>query len=448
MNFDRISAASRRSFLSGLSSTTAATLFATAHPSRTLAAIKTAFRGAARLAPEAVARDESLWATVRAAFSYNEEVLNLGSAVRGVAPTPVSHAVTDTYRRYNEYRPGGAYVSGWKEKAKHRLAAHVGCRPEEIALTRNTTDGVTTVLFGMNLKPGDEILTTTQEHEPYYGALDQRAARDRVAVRRVTLPLPAASREELIDTFSRAITSRTKLIMVCHVYLSGQIFPVTRLCEIAHARGIRVLVDGALAFGHLNVQIPTLGCDYYAASLHKWGGGPVATGLFYARPELVAQLPPLYGFYDQERQRPAFDSPSMEKFEMFGTHPEALLNSIEAMLDFREAIGGEFIAARLHYLKQRWIEQVKEARNLRWLVSPSPHHSCSLASFEASGNMRDLALSLWRQHKIMLGGAYVDGEFGKPETWREITLCNTGLFHSPQDLDYFASCINSLLGQR
>jgi len=439
---------SRRDFLHGAAGAMAISVIAPTLTPDALDSIKTAFRKAKDRSPEEVSKDESLWAEVQKAFNYSPEVINLATVVRGVAPKVVSDAVIDTYTRVNEYRPGGNYfgLAERRETIRKRLAEHAGCAAEEIAVTRNTTDGVTTVIAGLKLNAGDEIITTTQEHNPYYGILYQRAARDSVKIRCVPLPTPAQTPAELAEAIEKAATPRTRLIFICHVYMSGQIFPVRRLCDFAHQRGIKVLVDGALAFGHIVVDVKALDCDFYAASLHKWGAGPAATGFFYAKREHVAGLPPLYGYFDHKTRKPAFDSDRMDKFVSFGTHPGAVFLSIGQMLDFHQAIGSDRIQARLHYLKRYWADQVKGEKRLKLLASLDPQLSCSLLSFDLTeGNRGDVTQPLWQQHKIMLGGAYVDGEFGKPDTWREITLCNTALFTTLEQLDKFATALKKAL---
>ncbi|MCI0388879.1 MAG: aminotransferase class V-fold PLP-dependent enzyme [Acidobacteria bacterium] len=436
----------RREFLQSAAALSAAAL-ASVPMTESLDAIKAAFSKAKDRAPNDVAKDESLWAEVRKAYNYSPDVINMASVVRGVAPKVVSDAVIDTYTRVNEFRPGGNYNNVGERQAtiRQRLAAHVRLATEEIATTRNTTDGVTTVIAGLKLQAGDEILTTTEEHNAYYGILYQRAARDGLKVRCV--PLPAAQTpDELAEAMEKAVTPRTRLIFICHVYMSGQIFPVRRLCDFAHHRGIKVLVDGALAFGHINVDVKALDCDFYAASLHKWGGGPPATGLFYVKREHIAALPPLYGYFDGKTRQAAFNSDRMEKYTSFGNHLSASFLSIGQMLDFREAIGQQNIQARLHYLKRYWAEQVKDEKRLKLLASLDPQLSCSLLSFDVMGGKRsDVTQPLWEQHKIMLGGAYVKGEFGKLETWQEITLCNTALFHSLEQLNRFAAALKKTL---
>lgn len=451
MSTERNSTHSRRAFLNNSAGAMTISAFAPALFPEGLESIRATFARAGNLSPDEIAKNEALWVDVYKAFNYNSEVINLATVVRGVAPRVVSDAVIDTYTRVNEYRPGGNYsnIREKKEAIRKRIAYHAGCLPQELAITRNTTDGFTTVIAGLKLKSGDEIITTTQEHNPYYGTIYQRAARDGLNIRCVPLPTPAKSPDQLAEAVEKAVTPRTQLISICHVYMSGQIFPVRRICDFAHQRGIKVLVDGALAFGHIKVDVKALGCDFYAASLHKWAGGPQATGFFYAKDEHISGLPPLYGYFDYNTRKAAFDSNKIEKFETFGTHPAAMILSIGQMLDFREAIGSDRIQARLHYLKRYWAEQVKDEKRLKLLASTDPELSCSLLSFDITGGqLQDITQALWQQYKIMLGGAYVDGEFGKPETWREITLCNTALFTKPEELDRFVAAMKKTLHNR
>jgi selenocysteine lyase/cysteine desulfurase len=333
-------------------------------------------------------------------------------------------------------------VGSRKEDVRKQVAAHVGCAPDEIALTRNTTDGVTTVISGLPLKAGDEILATNQEHLPYVGMLHQRAARDGVEIRLLDLPSPAQSPVRLAEAFEKAITPKTRLVLVCHVYLSGQTPPVRQICDYAHARGVQVLVDGALAFGHVVANVKELDCDYYAGSFHKWGCGPSGTGFFYAKPEHVAALVPLYGYFDHQNMRPANDSASMRKFESFGTHPAALTYSIGQFFGFREAIGQQRIQARLHYLKRRWAEQVAKEPRIRFFASLEPELSCSLLTFQVDGmEYRDITAPLREKHNVYMGGAYIGGELGKRDTWKEVVFVNTAVFHTPADMDRAAAAL-------
>jgi selenocysteine lyase/cysteine desulfurase len=438
--------ANRRHFLQSLGASGIATAAAGPEPAVTIGKLAAAARSLGAKPPDEAARDEAFWAVVRGAFEGVRSSNFLGTVARGRSPRVVTDAVTDCFLLMNQTRRGGNNYPERKDEVRKRLAAHLGCALEEIALTRNTTDGVTTVVSGLPLRSGDEILTTNQEHHPYFGLLQQRAARDGVVIKAIDIPSPAKSPDEIAAAFEHAISSRTRLILVCHVALTGQIMPVRRIAQAAHRQGAQVLVDGALAFGHIDVNLPSLDCDYYSASFHKWAGGPTATGFFYARPELVKALPPLYGFARvADGFAPAFDEPSMKKFESFGTHAGFLTAAIGQTLDFREAIGGERIQARHHYLKRYWAEQVNDEPGLMLYASLEPELSCSLLAFEVRGKTYAEVTRPLREKKIGLSGCYINGRFGERSSWREPMLANPALFTTKEDLDQFVQAIRPIL---
>lgn len=411
-----------------------------------LEAIRAAFAKVSHLPDDVVAREESIWREVQKAYNYNEEYVNLASVVRGVSPKIVTDAVTDTYVRVNEFRSGGNYVRGIREEIRKRVATFVGCEPTELALTRNTTDGVTNVINGLKLEKGDEIILSNQEHEGFYGAFYQRAAQCGAIIRRVEMPLAAKTPDELSNVITQAITSKTKLILLCHIYLSGQIMPIKKVCDVAHQKEIKVLVDGALAFGHIPVNVTSLGCDFYAGSLHKWAGGPRGTGFFYIKAGHISKITPLYGYYNVKTHNFEPDSDQVQKFESTGTHPESQYNSIGQMLDFLQAIGMTRIQARLHYLKKYWAEKMLDERELVFYASADPLMSCSLFSFDLkTKKYSEVVTPLYQQDKILLGGAYLNGAFGKPETWRDVVLCNTALFTTPEHLDRFVLALRRMI---
>jgi isopenicillin-N epimerase len=438
--------ANRRRFLQTLGVSGVGTAVAGSEPGATVDRIAEAARALGDKAPEEVAKDEAFWSVVRDAFEGVRSSVNLWTVARGVSPRIVTDAVVDGYLRINQTRLDEKFPRGWRDAVRRRVAAHIGCAPEEIALTRNTTDGVTTVISGLPMRPGDEILTTNQEHGPYYGLLHQRAARDGIVVKAIEVPTPAKDPGEIAAAFERAIGPKTRLILVCHVAMTGQIMPVRRITEIAHARGAQVLVDGALAFGHLVEGPKAPGCDYYAASFHKWAGGPTATGFFYARPEHVRALPPLYGHVRGDNgYGPAGDDPTMTKYESFGTHPMFLTAAVVQMLDFREAIGGDRIQARHHYLKRYWADQVKDEPALKLYASLEPEMSCSLLGFEVRGRTYAEATRPLREQKIGVSGAYINGRFGDRASWTDVIMANPALFTTTDDLDRFVQALRPVL---
>jgi isopenicillin-N epimerase len=436
----------RRGFLQSGAATGALFALPPALMADALDSIKGAFSKVATLSPEETAKDESLWAEVINAFDLEPGTTDLASISYGRAPRIVIEAVVDTFRRDSEKRSGGNLAQGREDGIRNQLAAYMNCPADQLAITRNTTEGVNTVLSGWKLQAGDEILTTTQEHDAFYGSLAQREERDGVVVQKVRLPVPAKSPDELAETMQKAITPRTRLIMVCHLYLTGQIFPVRRVCDYARAHGVKVLVDGALSFGQIKTDIQDLNCDFYAASCHKCGGGPRGTGLFYVRPEHVAALPPLFGHLEIANMKSGHDSAEVQKYEAIGTHSPAMELSLGQMLDFHQAIGADRIQARLHYLKQYWARQVEEEKNIRFTASFDPRLSCAALGFDIPGKKWvDISKALRENGKIRISGAWIDGDYGKPGTWREIVLVNPAIFTTPPQLDRYVTELRKIL---
>src|SRR6185503_14647746 len=223
-----------------------------------------------------------------------------------------------------------------------------GCDPEELAVTRNASEALQIAQLGIDLKAGDEVLTTNQDYGRMLDTWQQRVRRDGIVLKQISFPVPPPEQADLFRRFEQAVTPRTKVIHVCHITnLTGQIFPIRDICRMARARGIKTIVDGAHAFAHFPFTLADLECDYYGTSLHKWLLAPVGTGFLYVRRPLIKDHWPL---------TPANESRAADirKFEEIGTHPAAMHNAIAEALEFHHSIGGERKAARLRYLRNRW----------------------------------------------------------------------------------------------
>ena len=238
----------------------------------------------------ASADDEAFWAQVRSQFELVPEVAHLVSVVRGKFTKANREISFNEATRLNQ---GAAPLpdSDQQREIRKEAAGFIGAPTEHIALLRNTTEGVTTVLANWTLQAGDETLTSSAEHGPFCDALARRAARDHVVVRQFHYPAPVTSAESIVEAIDCALTPRTRLVMIGHVVLIGQINPVRQIADLIHSKGAKLLVDGVLGLGHIPVDVKARNCDFYAAGFHKFACGPRATAVFYVRPELVAQLP-------------------------------------------------------------------------------------------------------------------------------------------------------------
>ncbi len=348
---------------------------------------------------EDLAGDESFWLEIRSAFSVDRSLLYLNNG--GVSPSPM--LVQEAMRRHLADSNSAPSHTLWnvqtpqRETVRARLADAFGCDAEEIAITRNASEGLQIVQQGFDLQPGDEVLTSTQDYPRMITTFEQRARRDGIVLRQVRLPTPAEDPAVVVRRFARAITPRTKLILACHVVnLTGQILPIRDLVAMARDRGVPVLVDGAHGFAHLPFQHADLDCDYYATSLHKWLFGPHGTGMLYVRRSKIGGLWPMMA-------APARLDADIRKFEEIGTHPMASTLAIAEALTFHETIGAARKLARLRYLGDRWRARINSVADARWYTSDNPRYAAGMRTVGFGGvNGTRLARRLWNRHQILV----------------------------------------------
>jgi selenocysteine lyase/cysteine desulfurase len=388
--------ATRRAFLGRLAAGGAA---AAAFREGGLERVLAAGRASAGLPPERVADDEDFWRDIQGAFTVDRTLINLNNG--GVSPSP--RVVQDALRRYLELSNEAPVYTMWQllepqiESVRKGLAADFGCDPEELAITRNASESLETCIFGLDLEPGDEILTTNQDYPRMLTTWRQRERRDGVVLKTVSFPVPPPSMADLVSRFERAITARTRVIMLCHITnLTGQIFPVQEICRLGRARGIEVIVDGAHAFAHFPFTLADLDCDYYGTSLHKWLLAPHGTGFLYVRREKIPKLWPLMA-------APAEMTADIRKFEEIGTHPAANHNAIAEALTFHHALGVERKAARLRYLRDRWMRRLDGRKGVRTHTSFDPAMGCAIGNVGLHGvHPEKLAEHLWQRRRIIV----------------------------------------------
>ncbi len=349
--------------------------------------------------PEESAQDEAFWAQIQGAFTLDRTMTNLNNG--GVSPSP--RVVLEALRRYLEYSNQAPSYFMWRhlepelESVRRRLASHFGCDAEEIAITRNASEALEICLFGMDLEPGDEILTTSLDYPRMISTIKQRERRERVKMVQVRVPPVPKSQGELASAVERGITPRTRMILISHVaFQNGQVFPVRDICRIGNSRKIPVIVDGAHAFAHLPFRRPDLECEYYGTSLHKWLMAPIGTGFLYVRKERIERLWPLMAAQAEQAK-------DIRNFEEIGTHPAANHNAIAEALTFHELIGQERKTARLRFLRERWAGKLADDRRFRFHTNLAPEHSCALTTVEIVGlEPTKLAEWLWDKHRIFV----------------------------------------------
>jgi selenocysteine lyase/cysteine desulfurase len=318
------------------------------------------------------------------------------------------------------------------ELVRRALASEFGCDPEELAVVRNASEAMETLIFGLDLRPGDEVIVTTQNYDRMLTAWDQRALRDGIVVRRVVLSVPPASDEAVVALITAAITPRTRVIELPHLTnWTGQPLPVRAVVDLARPHGIEVLVDGAQTFAHTPVTRDALGCDYYGTSLHKWLLAPLGTGFLYVRREKIGGVWPLFA-------AAATKSGDIRKFEEIGTHPAAAHNAVIAALAFHRAIGPTRKLARLRALRDRWARALAaDAPRVHIRTPLDDPRSGAIALVEIEGvDPVPLAQWLWAHHRIVTSPVSFGGVTGlriTPNvftTTREIDLTTDAVRHA------------------
>lgn len=359
------------------------------------------FQGAlersAGIPAETLAEDEDFWQAVRQAFTVSPTLINLNNG--GVSPAP--RTVQEAMKRYYDFSNEAPSYFMWRildagrEPLRAKLAGVGGCSPEEIAIDRNASEGLETVIFGLTLKRGDEVVAARQDYPNMVHAWKQRELRDGVQVVWVDLQLPSEDEEYLVRQYVQAFTPRTRVVHLTHIInWNGQVLPVRRIAGEARRRGIDVLVDGAHSFAHLNFSIPDLGADYYATSLHKWLYAPIGSGLLYVRREKIRDLYPLFAAPDPGQE-------NIRKFEHLGTRPFYIEQAIGKAVEFHEWLGGERKQQRLHYLKNYWMERVRDLPGVVLHTSPDARWSGALGMCSVRGKKPgEVAAYLFDRYRI------------------------------------------------
>jgi selenocysteine lyase/cysteine desulfurase len=396
-----MTAFNRRSFLDALGTFSAtAVLSSISRPawSRNLdkALMQADHRSAGQLAG-----DEDFWYYVQQSFTVSPELINLNNG--GVSPSP--KVVQEAMKRYLDFSNEAPSYYMWRildqgrEPLRKDLARISGCNPEEIAINRNASEGLETVIFGLNLKAGDEVVVSKYDYPNCINAWKQRELRDGIKLVWVSMDLPSEDNEYMAGQYIKAFTAKTKVVHVTHVInWTGQILPVRKIADAAHHRGIEVLVDGAHSFAHFEFTIPSLGADYFGTSLHKWLAACIGSGMLYVKKEKIAALFPMFAAPDPKAD-------NIRKFENLGTRPFFIEQAIGKAIGFYDMIGAARKEQRLHYLKTYWTTAVKDIPKVKLYTSLKPGFGCAIAVVGIEGKTTtDLDNYLFNEHKIHTTG--------------------------------------------
>ena len=385
------------------------------------------------LSPEQAAGDEDYWTVIQQAYTVNPNIINLNNG--GVSPSP--KVVQDALERYNRLSNEGPSYYMWRildqgrEPLREKLAELAGCDPNEIAVDRNATEALNTVIFGLNLKAGDEVIGTKQDYPNMINAWKQRATREGVTYTQINFDFPIEDDDKIVSAYQKAITPKTKLLHITHVInWVGQIMPVKKIARMAHAKGIEVLVDGAHSFGLLDFKIPDLDADYFGTSLHKFLSAPIGSGMLWIRKDKIKNIWPLVC-----NDKP--NSDDIRKFETIGTRSFPIEQAIGEAINFHNAIGPKRKQERIHYLKNYWASAVKQNPKVKIHTSLNPKYSCAICGVSVNGmTPAELDTQLFNNYKIHAVGI----------VWENISCVRITphVYTRLKDLDKLIQAINEI----
>jgi len=351
-----------------------------------------------RVAP-VVAEDEAYWAEIQRAFDLDRTMVNLNNGGCSPAPTHVLEQMIRDLKFSNELPVEHMWsvLEPRIESVRRELARDFGCDAEEMAITRNASESNENMIFGLDLKRGDEVILTTQNYPRMQTAWRQRERRDGIVVKAVKQETPPRSADEYVQRMADAITPRTRVIEVMHIsFMTGYIAPVRRIVDLARPKGIAVFVDGAHAYAHFPFTRDELGCDYYGTSLHKWLMAPIGTGFLYVRRDKIPGMWPLMAATAEQTS-------DIRKYEEIGTHPAAKHNAIAVALAFHRAIGVERKIARLRFLRDRWAKRLLASSDRVKMLTPiGPNESGAIGVVAVEGmDIGKLQGWLLAKHRIV-----------------------------------------------
>ncbi|PCJ81557.1 MAG: aminotransferase [Flavobacteriales bacterium] len=349
------------------------------------------------LHPLEVASDEDFWQWVKNAYTESPNIINLNNG--GVSPQP--KVVQEAFEMYNRLCNEAPSYYMWRildkgrESLRQKLADLAGCSPEEIAINRNTTESLDTIIFGLNLNKGDEIVLSKYDYPNMMNAWKQRVKRDGIVLKFVDFALPEEDTAAIVKKYKALFTPKTKIVHITHIInWTGQILPSKEIAAEAHKQGIEVIVDGAHSFAHLHYNISDLGADYFGTSLHKWLCAPFGTGMLYVKKEKISNLWPTCPNDDPT-------SDDIRKFEHLGTRSFPTEQAIGHAINFHNLIGSKRKEERLRYLKDYWLDKVKDLPNVKVYTSQKPEFACALANIGIEGKVaNEIERHLFNKHQI------------------------------------------------
>jgi len=362
-----------------------------------LAGMAQSFKQKENVPANVLAKDEDFWTGIRNQYLLKPDYINLENGYYNFLPQPLLNKFIEHIKEVN--LQGSYYMRTVQFENKKNIAARLagiaGCLPEELIITRNTTESLDLVIGGFDWKAGDEAIMALQDYGAMLDMFEQIKNRYGVVNVKVSVPNHPKNDEEIVNLYASAITSKTKVILVSHmINISGQVLPIRKICDMAHVKGVQVIVDGAHAFAHVKFRIDELDCDYYAAALHKWLSTPLGAGMLYVKKENVKNLWPILA--DGEK-----DINKINRLNHIGTHPVHTDLTINDCIDYYEMMGAERKEARMYFLQNYWTSKVRNLPRIMINTPAEASRSCGIANVGIEGILpADLAKRLLSEHKI------------------------------------------------
>jgi selenocysteine lyase/cysteine desulfurase len=385
------------------------------------------------LSPEEVAKDEYFWANIRAGYRIKPDYINLENGYYCILPQETLENHIHHIREVN-YQ-GSWYMRNNQWNNKDRMAAQLAdllnCSAEEVAITRNTTESLDTIIGGYPWQEGDEAVWAAQDYGAMRHMFEQVEKRFGVVNKVISIPNHPKSDDEIVQLYANAITPKTKLLMVCHmINITGHILPVRKICDMAHSKGVEVMVDGAHAVAHIQFSMKDLNCDYYGSSLHKWLSVPLGAGLLYVKKDKISKIWPRFADWNK-------DDDDIRRLNHTGTHPVHTDLAVGNAIEYYYRLGPERKEARLRYLQRYWSDQVRDLPHILLNTPREEHRSCGIANVGIKGmKPADLAKALLKKYNIWTVAIDTAGVSGCRIT--------PNIYTSTRELDVFVKALKEM----
>ena len=377
--------------------------------------------------------EDKLWKTVRSHYTLKEEYINLESGYYNIIPNPILEHFINHVKHVNIegsfYMRKDLYKN--KDRVTNELANLVGSSPDQIAITRNATESLDLVISGFPWKKGDEAIYAKQDYGTMKEMFEQISNRYGVVNKVISVPNHPKNDEEIVSLYESQITSKTKLIMVCHmINITGQILPIKKICEMAHNYGVEVMVDGAHCVGHFDFSIDDFNCDYYGSSLHKWLATPLGAGLLYVNKNKTHRIWPLLANGNTNRS-------DIKRLNHIGTHPVHTDLAISNSIDYLKWIGMERKEKRMRFLQRYWSDKLRNVKNVIVNTPLDINRSCGIGNVGLTNispsKMEDLLFQKYKIFTVAIDYANVKG-----------CRISPNIFTTTKELDIFVEAVKEL----